>query len=90
MALNLDFRLEFTEENEKSLILRNEVFEFYNSAVEIDYEHYLFSLGYGADLLIVKDWNVCKRIGALDPGNICTFFIEPVLFFNLKSFPFVV
>ena len=58
------FRLEFIDEQRKSLMLRDEMIEYYNSIAEIGYEHYLIGLAWGADLVIVKDWSVCKRIVA--------------------------
>ena len=58
------FGLEFIDEQKKSLLLRDEIIEFYSSIAEIGYEHYLIVLAWGADLVIVKDWNVYKRIVA--------------------------
>ena len=70
MSLNLDndpiepsqFRLEFIEENVKSLMLRNEIIDYYNSIIEIGFEHYFLGLGWGSYSLIVEDWSVSKRI----------------------------
>ena len=55
-------RLEFIEEQNKSLVLKNEMIEWHNSSVEIGFEHYLIGLAWGADYVIVENWNVCKRI----------------------------
>ena len=55
-------RLEFIEEQKKSLLLRHETIENFNSIVEIGFEHYLLGLGSSADSVIVEDWTVRKRI----------------------------
>ena len=47
-------------------MLRNEKPEIYNNMLEIGYEHYLFGLGHGVDLLIVEDWKFSKRVVAQD------------------------
>ena len=57
-------RLEFIEEQKRSLILRNEMIDFHESIVEIGFEHYLLGLGWSADSVIVENWSVCKRIEA--------------------------
>ena len=62
-------RLDFINEHKKSLVLRNELPENYNAMLEIGYEHYLFGLGWTADLLIVEEWKVSKRVVAQDSGN---------------------
>ena len=55
-------KLEFIDEHNKQLMLRNEFPELYNSMLEIGYEHFMFGLGWSADLLIVEDWKVSKRV----------------------------
>ena len=45
-------RLELVDEK-KTLLLRNEVIEYYKSCVEIGYEHYLIGLAWGTDSVIV-------------------------------------
>ena len=75
MSLTLDtdsikpnqVKLEFIEEERKSLILRNEICTWFNSIVEIEHEHYLLALSHTGDSVIVKDWNVSKRI--INEGN---------------------
>ena len=59
-----EFGLEFIDEQKKSLLLRDEIIEYYNGIAEIGYEHYLIGISFTADLVIVKDWNVYKRIVA--------------------------
>ena len=56
--------MKFIDEGAKSMMLRNEQFEMYNSFVEIGNEHYLFGLGFCAEQIVVKDWNVSHRITA--------------------------
>ena len=96
MSLTLDndtikpihVRLEFIEEQNKSLMLKDDMFEWYNSIVEIGYEHYLIGLAYSSDSVIVQDWNVRKRIE--DVGGGTKFFTELMPFFNIDNFPFVI
>ena len=98
MSLTLDedsiepnkIRLEFIEEHKKSLVLKNEEIEYYNSVVEIGFEHYLLGLGWSADSVIVEDWIVCKRIEAEDAANAGKFFTIIMPSFNIDSFPFLI
>ena len=83
-------RLEFIDEHKKSLVLRNEIPDDYNNFLEIGYEHYLFGLSYSADLVIVEDWKVSKRVIAQDAGNDTLVFTELLPFFNIESFPFAI
>ena len=46
-------RLEPIDEEKKTLLLRNEIVEYYKSCVEIGYEHYLIGLAFGKDSAIV-------------------------------------
>ena len=71
-------------------MLRNEELEGYNTMLEIGIEHYLFGLVSTADLVIVENWNVSKRIVADDSGNTGTFQSELMPFFNIETFPFVI
>ena len=52
-------RLGFIDERKKSLMLRNEMIEYYDSIVELGYEHYLLGLAWGTESVIVEDWSVC-------------------------------
>ena len=81
---------ELIDENEQSLVLRNEEIEGYNTMLEIGREHYIFGLVSTADLVIVENWNVSRRIVADDSGNARTFHSELMPFFNIESFPFVI
>ena len=46
-------RLELVDEKKKTLLLRNEMIEYFNSCVEIGHEHYLIGLGWSTDSVIV-------------------------------------
>ena len=48
-----EVRLELVDEKKKTLLLRNEIVEYYKSCVEIGYEHYLIGLAFGKDSAIV-------------------------------------
>ena len=84
------FRLEFIDEHKKSLVLRNEFPDAYNGMLEIKYEHYLLGLCFGADLLIIEDWKVSKRVVAADSGNIGKTFFALMPFYSIETFPFAI
>ena len=46
-------RLEPLDEQKKTLLLRNEIIEYYDSCIEIGHEHYFIGLGWGTDSVIV-------------------------------------
>ena len=56
---------QFKDYREKSILLKNEYAEGYNGIIEFKKDHFLIALGWFADLLIVQNWIVTKKI--VDP-----------------------
>ena len=80
---------QFKDYREKSILLKNEYAEGYNGIIEFKKDHLLIALGWLADLLIVQNWVVTKKI--VDPflDNVSKQHLQLISRFDFEKFPFV-